>query len=104
MDIYIARQPIFDRKKRIIAYELLFRKNSNNVFESTEEIDYTRQLLSNAMTVGFNTLVGEKRAFINFTRENLLSDIALSLPNDRFIIEVLEDVEFDDLVIENVKC
>lgn len=103
MDIYIARQPIFDRKKRIIAYELLFRKNSNNVFESTEEIDYTRQLLSNAMTVGFNTLVGEKRAFINFTRENLLSNIALSLPNDRFIIEVLEDVEFDDLVIEKCK-
>lgn len=103
MEIYIAKQPIVNRSKKIIAYELLFRKDDNNRFESLEKIDYTRQLLSNAITVGLDTLVGDKKAFVNFTRANLLSDLALSLSNDRFIIEILEDVEFDNLVIEKCK-
>ena len=39
-------------------------------------------------------------AFINITRNFLLGDLCKSLPNDRVILEVLEDIEPDTSVIQ----
>ena len=39
MDIYVARQPIFNRKKKIYGYELLFRDGISNAFP---DIDATQ--------------------------------------------------------------
>ncbi len=32
MDIFVARQPIFNRKREVIAYELLYRDSDKNFF------------------------------------------------------------------------
>ncbi|HDI78267.1 MAG TPA: signal transduction protein, partial [Desulfobacteraceae bacterium] len=32
MDLYVARQPIFSRKKELYGYELLFREGISNYF------------------------------------------------------------------------
>ena len=32
MQVFVARQPIFDLKKRVVAYELLFRSGMENCF------------------------------------------------------------------------
>ncbi|MBM7584187.1 c-di-GMP-related signal transduction protein [Bacillus pakistanensis] len=32
MEVFVARQPIFDDKEEVVAYELLYRKNDINEF------------------------------------------------------------------------
>lgn len=103
MEIYIARQPILNRKRKVIAYELLFRENLKNKCAENIKYDYTKKLISNMMTIGTDTLIGDKKAFINFSRENLLSDLEEILSPDKFIIEILEDVELDDILVEKCK-
>lgn len=36
MQVYMARQPIFDRHQRVVAYELLFRSDLENVFGAAD--------------------------------------------------------------------
>ncbi len=100
-EAFIARQPIFDRDARVYAYELLFRATDGPTSAGAVNGDQaTSQVLWNTFTVfGLDSLVGEARAFINFTRELLLDDNPLPLPPDRVVIEILEDVAVDaDLV------
>ena len=64
---FLARQPIFDKQRKTVAYELLFRSGWENFFNGDSD-DSTRQMLDNVLIAGTeslssNTLVGES----NFT-------------------------------------
>ena len=52
------------------------------------------QVVVDAMhSVGLDTLASGKQAFMNVTREFLLSDAATLLPKDQVVVELLEDIE-----------
>lgn len=94
MDVYIARQPIFDRNLSVFGYELLYRKSMNNFYEGWDDTQATAELINNAfLTMHFSELTEGTRAFINFSEDMLLSEIPRLLPSDTVIIEVLETVE-----------
>jgi c-di-GMP-related signal transduction protein len=101
MDVYLARQPIFTRKKEISGYELLFRGGMENCFPGIDGDSATSQLLSNTF---FNSSIEQitdgKRAFINFTRELLVRKIPLLFPAQVTTVEILENVTPDKHVIE----
>jgi EAL and modified HD-GYP domain-containing signal transduction protein len=100
MDVYIARQPIFDRHKRLYAYELLFRESMGVKLADVEGNRATTSLLSSSfLTEGLETISGGKPCFINFTEELLVKDIAAFFPKTKIVVEVLEDVEPTDKVI-----
>ncbi|MFN3420500.1 MAG: hypothetical protein ACK40X_02075 [Armatimonadota bacterium] len=81
MQVFVARQPIFDRMRRVIAYELLFRSGLENVFKATDGDMASQSVISSGIHVfGFSSLTGGKPAFINFTKQLLLSGVALVLP------------------------
>jgi len=93
MEIFIARQPIFNRSKKLFGYELLHRANMDNVFPGTDGDRATSKLLVNTfLNIGLDNIVSSKRAFINFTEEHLLEKTAMNLPPDKIIVEVLEYV------------
>ena len=48
MDVYIARQPIFDRNLSVFGYELLYRKSMNNFYEGWDDTQATAELINNA--------------------------------------------------------
>ncbi len=101
MEIFIARQPIFNRSKKLFGYELLHRSNRDNVFPGTDGDRATSKLLVNTfLNIGLGTLVSSKWAFINFTEEHLLEKTALNLPSDKVIVEVLEYVPPTPAIIE----
>ncbi|MBW2102760.1 MAG: EAL domain-containing protein, partial [Deltaproteobacteria bacterium] len=75
MDVYVARQPIFNRKKKIYGYELLFRDGSS------------------FFTMGIEQIAGGKKAFINFTQDLLERKVPTMFPRDKIMVEILEDVE-----------
>ena len=101
MDVYMARQPIFDRNMSVFGYELLYRKSMNNFYEGTDDNQATAELINNAfLTMHFPELTGGGKAFINFSRDMLLNDIPMLLPAQLTVVEVLERVEVDEDVVE----
>lgn len=100
MDVFVARQPIFNRHRRIFAYELLFRDGASNAFPGVEGGMATSSLLSSSFfTVGIKQIASDHRAFINFTEEMLLRGIPSMFPPQSVVVEILEDVEPTEEVI-----
>jgi EAL and modified HD-GYP domain-containing signal transduction protein len=101
MDIYVARQPIFDIKKCIFGYELLFRADMANFFPDIQGDTATSKLLSNSFfNIGIEKIAGSNLAFINFTQDLLLQQLPLMFSQDRLVVEILEDVQPAKEVIE----
>ena len=96
MDLFIARQPIFDRRSRVVGYELLFRSGLRNAFDGTDPDRASASVIADGFfELGIERLVGTGQAYVNFTRQALVSDYAAPLPAERLVVEVLEDVEVD---------
>ena len=95
VNIFVARQPVFDRQRQLYGYELLYRSDAvRNEFDGTEASAATQHVISNSLlSIGLENILGGKKAFVNFD-QNLLSDgIHLSLPRATTVIEILESVE-----------
>ena len=104
MDVYIARQPIFDAHKKIFAYELLFRQSQGLHLGELSGDRATTSLLSTAfLTEGIEKVAGNRPCFINFTQNLLLQEIAPTFPKNKIIIEILEDVKATPEVVAACK-
>ena len=103
-DFLVGRQQILDQKLNIYGYELLFRGKDFNLNDRNEATQATNQVITDSiLELGLNNLVGTHHAFINFTAQNILEKTPLSLPKDRIIIEVLENVAVDLRIISNLR-
>ncbi|MGD8842028.1 MAG: HDOD domain-containing protein [Gammaproteobacteria bacterium] len=103
-DIYIGRQPIYDRKMQVYGYELLFRGASDNRARFTDGDQATTDVIVNTfLEIGLDNIVGDHLAFINLTRAYFVGERTISLPRHRVVLELLEDIDADDEVIEGVK-
>ncbi|MBI9085521.1 MAG: HDOD domain-containing protein [Desulfobacterales bacterium] len=101
MDVYVARQPIFDREKHLHAYEFLFRDGLSNAFPDIDGDTATSRLLANTFfTIGIDRLAGRKKFFVNFTRALLIKRVPTMFPPDRLVVEILEDVEPEPDLVE----
>ena len=105
-DIYIARQPIYDAKLKVVAYELLFRSGKTvNKADFLDGDSATTNVIINAITeIGMDQLVGPHRAFINLTRNHILQMAEQPMPElkDRLVLEILEDIEAEEVIVEAV--
>ncbi|HEY9050830.1 MAG TPA: HDOD domain-containing protein [Gammaproteobacteria bacterium] len=105
-DIFVGRQPIFDRKLRVYAYELLFRSgNANNAAFGKISADgaTSTTIINSFLEFGLEKLVGDKLAFINLTETFLFTEGALPIPPQQVVIEVLEDVPINDQLLKAVE-
>lgn len=103
-DLLFARQPIFDNKKKLYGYELLYRDNDPHsaVFEDGDKA--TASLIVNYCGSILNDEQGPYvTIFLNLTRKLLLSDYFFPLDPKRLVVEILEDVKVDDLFVERIK-
>lgn len=100
MDLFLARQPIFDATREVMGYELLFRDGFANCFGNVSGNEATRQVLLNTFVLfGLSRMTGGKPAFINFTRDFLFNDLVQLFPPSSVVVEVLEDIAIDDEVV-----
>ena len=95
MDIFLARQPIFNKNMDVYGYELLYRNNNvKNLCQFFDGKEASLEVIAASFVViGLTKLTGGKKAFINFTEDLLQEEFATILPKEDLIIEVLEDVE-----------
>ncbi len=99
VDRYLARQPIFDRQDSVLGYELLFRSGLDNFFGSQDASKPSECHIDNFLLFGLETLTGGHRAFINFTRSDLIRDLPTLFPRERIVVEILESTLADPEVI-----
>jgi EAL and modified HD-GYP domain-containing signal transduction protein len=93
MFVHIARQPIFNIRKQLFAYELLFRQTLGlHLGELSGDRATTSLLSSTFLTEGIEKITGNKPCFINFTKNLLVKEVASSFPKNKIIVEILEDV------------
>lgn len=104
MDFHVARQPILDRRLKLYAYELLFRPTATAQSAGTLDPNLmaSRVILGALGDIGLESLVGEHRAFVNMTRDLLVSAAHEVLPARATVIELLEDIPPDAEVLEAV--
>jgi len=99
--VFIGRQPIINRNKKIFGYELLFRSSMVSDAKVLNNIKATANVIVNALNnVGLKRLIGEKKGFINVDTEILESGIFDLLPKENMVLEILETVELTDNIVE----
>ena len=76
---FIARQPIFDQRLRVFAYELLFRAGPKNAFQPWKDASCS-VIVDSMMLFDLQTLTGHAKAFINADQSALLQGAVKLLP------------------------
>ncbi len=100
----IGRQPIYDRRLGVVGYELLFRRAGEGQAVVDGNQATSQVIVNTFIEIGLDVLVGEHLAFINFTADLLLASDRLTLPPDRVVIEVLEDVEARPEIVDRLQA
>lgn len=91
--IFVARQPIFDAKEKVWAYELLFRSSGQAKTADVAEDDLaTASVIADGFALAFSGMDKSRKAFINFPQRLLLDDTVYALPKEICVVEVLETI------------
>ena len=93
MDYYIARQPIFDRERKVVGYELLYRENGENAYRGQDENISTMAVIRNAMLSNFHSLTEGKRGMINFPPDLIVEKYPLLFSPENLVVDLLNPEE-----------
>lgn len=95
---FVARQPIFDRERRLVGYELLYR--AHGTATSAGNADMARMsgatLVNGVLDIGLDRLTGPVPAWINVPRDLLLDGTLEVLDPRRVVLELLETITPDE--------
>lgn len=94
MDIFVARQPIFDRRGEVVAYELLYRSGLRNALPEGMDINLaSAKVISDALSVfGYDVLLDNRPGYVNASERVLVESWYRVLPPGNTVVEVLEIV------------
>jgi EAL and modified HD-GYP domain-containing signal transduction protein len=102
MSFLIAKQPIFDKEGRIVAYEVYLRKKGNTL-EYPKEVPYNRSayIIAEILTEHGIDRVGEgKRVMLNVSVDALLNRAFENLPLEKLIFELLKpQIQVGEVII-----
>ncbi len=102
-ELFIARQPIFNKALKVYGYELLFRFDiDSKTFGQATATKATATVLGGLFETGIEEIVDGTLAFVNFDEEFLLSDSIELIDSSNLVIEVLENVKVDAQLINRL--
>ncbi len=103
-NVFIGRQPIFDRYLRVIDYELLYRNRDSETATFFNEDEATSQVILNTFAeIGLEDVIGRQKAFINLTRNFFLERYPIPFTPRQLVIEVPETLILDKEIIEHIQ-
>ena len=103
-DLFIGRQPIFDRQLNVVGYELLYRSGHKSHADIFDGDHATASVLSNTfLAFGLDNLVEDKLAFVNLTPPFLTGQYPLPGHHNRLVLEILEDTLLDPTMVEAIR-
>jgi EAL and modified HD-GYP domain-containing signal transduction protein len=103
----VGRQPILNRYKETIGYELLYRSVKTAATANFRDGNMATSLVfaNTLFEMGLESIVGTRLAFINFTRDFLVKEEIVKLLTEirqekflpqQVVLEVLEDISLDN--------
>lgn len=104
MDVFIAKQPIFNEYETVVAFELFYRDQEMNVFPNVNADVATIEVIVNAfLSIGLDQLTNSKPIIINFTESLLLSNLLESLRTENsIVIELVKDIDVTPQLINRL--
>ena len=101
MEVYLGRLPILDNKQNLVAYELLFRSDQQNVVTITDNSAASANVIIDTYgQLGIENVIGKRRGFIKVDDKLLLNDAICMLPKKHVVLEILRSVEINDEIIQ----
>lgn len=100
MDEFVARQPIFNRFRRLFAYRLLFGADASTVFADVDADLAASGLLSSCLfNVGIERITNGRKALVQFPHHLLLRGLPLLFPAHGIAVEILGEGEPTDELV-----
>jgi|HubBroStandDraft_6_1064221.scaffolds.fasta_scaffold33910_2 c-di-GMP-related signal transduction protein len=96
---FLARQPILTPQRKLFGYEILSRYGPENYCAPKSGSQIHVNAMDELFLMGIRTMTEGLPAFLNCTREFVLSDYLTLLPRDLVVGEILETVPPDKEVI-----
>ena len=94
--VRVGRQGIYDAKRSLVAYELLFRGSEPADDDDGAGDQATSQVIASTFgTFGLEAISDGRPVFINFTRAFLTGVIPIPIEPDRVVVEVVEQAIVD---------
>ncbi len=90
---FLARQPIVNRLRQPIGYELLYRGGRQAKAVIGDGDNASQDTLDSSLLIGLDVLCRNRLGFVNCSGEVLVGRDIFLLPPTRTVIEILEDVE-----------
>jgi len=101
IDTFFARQPIFDAKKKVFGYQLLYRQGPlDKTANFTDKDVATLSVISTSLLSSRQPQEMGQRIFIHFSRESIISDIPAALPPHSTVVEVESLPLLDDALLD----
>jgi EAL and modified HD-GYP domain-containing signal transduction protein len=102
----VGRQPILNRERYVVAYELLYRSSTGQTEACVkDDAAATTCVVTRAFRdIGIGTVAGGCAAFVNVDAEWLLSPKTETLPTSHVVLELLETVDLDDRVVRRCQA
>lgn len=99
--VYVGRQPILDGDGALVAYELLFRDSPDNRARIHDDVQATAHVVARTVgEIGVPAVLGPYPGYVNMSRELLFDDIVHIMQPQRFVLELLENITFDDVLFK----
>src|SRR3954452_11233613 len=100
-DIFVARQPIYDRELEVFAYDLLFSSGDADAAHTDidSEAATSTVIVNTFASMGLTDLVGNRPAAMTVSKSFLLDAGSLQLPAERLILELHREVKAEDEVL-----
>ena len=103
-DLFVARQPMFDRRMCVAGYELLFRAGFVHEAAVIDDVAATASVMLNVFNeIGPERLLGPHPGWINVSREFLIRGLVEVAPPGLIGLEILEDQVIDAELITAVE-
>ena len=103
-NIFVARQPIYNRRNDLAGYELLYRSGEVDVAEFEDGDRASSEVILNSfMNIGMDNLVGSTFAFINVTEEFILNESLSAMFETQTILEILEHIKPTGQIVAGIK-
>ncbi|CAJ0734582.1 Diguanylate phosphodiesterase [Ralstonia mannitolilytica] len=97
----IGRQAIVDRSGALVAYELLFRGGTHDTGAEFSDgtLATSNVILNTVSEFGVDRVLGDLCGYVNIGQQGIHLALLEMLPPQRFTLELLETVQFDEATI-----
>lgn len=101
-NIYLGRQPIFNKDLKPVAYELLYRGSDTDHADLYDARASADVLINAFLEMGVQRVVGKARAFIHVTQEILDDNLLRLFDPTQLVLQLMPDAAFDDQLLESL--